>query len=72
MERDWWVYSTVIDGRAILVQDRSSGTRGSINDPTDEEWGRAFHAPSKPYPWNDPARIVIDPETVAASMTASH
>lgn len=64
MSRDWFVYSTVLEGRAILVKDRNSGARGSIDDPTAEEWGRAFSAPSQGYPWDgDPARINIDPST---------
>jgi hypothetical protein len=60
VERDWWVYSTVIEERAILVECRVSGARGSINDPTREEWRQAFHAPSQPYRWLAPARVVED------------
>jgi len=57
-KHDWWVYSTVLDGRAILVECRNTGQRGSIIDPTNEEWKKAFHAPSNPYPWPDATRVV--------------
>lgn len=60
VERDWWVYSTVIHGRAILVKDRNSSLRGQIVDPTPDEWRQAFHAPSRPYRWTDAARVVED------------
>ena len=65
MERDWWVYSTVLYGRAILVECRKTKARGSIIDPTDEEWKRAFHAPSQPYPWPDSSRVHEDAEVAA-------
>jgi hypothetical protein len=60
MERDWWVYGTVVEGRAILVECRKTGARGSINDPTPEEWRQAFHAPSRPYHWPDSGRVAED------------
>jgi hypothetical protein len=63
MERDWWVYSTVLEGRAILVKDRLSGKRGSIDDPTPEEWSRAFYAPSCNYRWEDGSRVAEDAST---------
>jgi hypothetical protein len=66
VERDWWVYSTVLNGRAILVECRKTGKRGSINDPTPEEWKTAFHAPSQPYPWTDAARVVEDDKSMTA------
>lgn len=66
MERDWWVYSTVLEGRSILVKDRNTGQRGSVIDPTPEEWRQAFHAPSRPYPWPDAARVVEDAALAAA------
>jgi len=66
MTHDWEVYSTVIEGHAILVRDRKSGLRGSIDNPTPEEWSRAFHAPSEPYLWHDASRVVIDESTRAA------
>jgi hypothetical protein len=72
MEQDWWVYSTVTEGRAILVKNRKTGERGSIDDPTDAEWAKAFRAPSRNYPWDDPARINVDPSTVPGSVTPAN
>lgn len=60
MERDWWVYSTVIDGRLICVKCRNTGIRGTIADFTEDEWRRAFEAPSNPYRWDDANRVVED------------
>jgi len=33
-----------------------------VEDPTSEEWGQAFQAPSRPYQWLDETRIVINPD----------
>ena len=57
-EHDWEVYSTVPG--AILVQCRDCDLRGYIEVYSDEEWYRAFYAPSNPYRWNDPDRVVLD------------
>jgi hypothetical protein len=60
MDPDWWVYSTTTDDGSLLVEDRNSGNRGYVSDPTKLEWAAAYHAPSKPYPWTDASRVVID------------
>ena len=61
--RDWWVYSTAIEDKVLLVECRKTGERGYVADPTLDEWRNAFHAPSNPYPWSDNVRVVIDPNT---------
>ena len=66
MQRNWWVYSTALSDRSLLVEDRNSGERGYVPDPSKDEWDRAFRAPSKPYPWNDSSRVIVDNETAAA------
>jgi hypothetical protein len=58
-ESDWWVYSTALADGVILVENRTTGARGAIHDWTKEEWTKAFHAPSKPYPWTDVARVRV-------------
>jgi hypothetical protein len=65
MERNWWVYSTAVEDGALLVEDRNSGDRGYVPDPTEAEWKAAFHAPRNPYPWKDGARVVVDNGTAA-------
>lgn len=60
MESEWWVYSTAVVERVILVENRLTGERGYVSNPTRWEWGEAFHAPSHPYPWPDVDRITID------------
>jgi hypothetical protein len=62
---DWWVYSTASEDRSLLVEDRNSGDRGYVPDPTKTEWNAAFHAPSNPYPWHDTSRVIVDNETAA-------
>jgi hypothetical protein len=60
MERDWWVYSTALADRSLLVKDRNSGDLGYVPDPTESEWAEAFHAPSKPYRWPHAERVIVD------------
>jgi hypothetical protein len=57
---DWWVYSTATEDHVLLVKDRKSTARGYVENPTPDEWSKAFHAPSNPYPWTDPSRIIVD------------
>jgi hypothetical protein len=37
-----------------------------VDDPTLEEWSRAFHAPATPYPWTNESRITLHPEMMTA------
>jgi hypothetical protein len=60
---DWWVYSTAVGDGAILVENRTTGQRAVVSEPTPEEWGAAFHAPSNPYRWLSPERLILDPAT---------
>jgi hypothetical protein len=60
---DWWVYSTAVGDGVILVENRTTRQRGVVRDPTREEWGAAFHAPSNPYRWPFPERVIIDAST---------
>lgn len=32
---------------------------GTVDDPSSDEWGEAYHAPSKPYAWTDNSRVTI-------------
>lgn len=55
----WFVFSTGLDQVSLLVQCAGCGAIGRVADPTEEEWGRAFHAPSSPYPWEEPERVIV-------------
>jgi len=57
---NWQVYSTSVEDRTILVEDRNSGKRGCVVNPSLEEWAQAFHAPSCPYSWPHPERVIVD------------
>jgi hypothetical protein len=65
IESDWWVYSTAVAEGAILVENRTTGERATVRDPAPQEWSAAFHAPSNPYRWPYPERLIIDPSTLA-------
>jgi hypothetical protein len=53
------VFSTEVSRVKLLVQCFHCQTVGTINDPSESEWARAFHAPSHPYPWRDSGRVEI-------------
>jgi hypothetical protein len=54
------VYSTAVADGVILVKNTVTGKRGCVANPTPEEWKQAFHAPSRPYPWSHPERVIED------------
>ena len=58
-EHEWVVYSTAMKERWLMLQCADCGTMATVDDPTKEEWSRAFHAPSKPYRWTDEARVHV-------------
>jgi len=61
----WVVFSTALGDGWIMLQCVDCGMHATVEDPTSEEWGQAFHAPSRPYQWLDETRIVIHPEVPA-------
>jgi hypothetical protein len=56
---EWFVISTVLDEVSLMVQCANCEARGTVDDPTREEWSRAFSAPSNPYRWHDESRVRI-------------
>jgi hypothetical protein len=54
---EWAVFSTFVEDRALFVQCVECGASGTVDDPSKNEWKRAFHAPSRPYRWHDESRI---------------
>jgi hypothetical protein len=56
---EWVVFSTALDQGWLMVQCVTCGAMGTVNDPTEEEWAAAFHAPSTPYRWDDNSRVTL-------------
>ena len=54
---EWVVYSTALREFWLMLQCVGCGAMGTIDDPSTEEWSGAFHAPSRPYRWNDDTRV---------------
>lgn len=61
----WVVFSTALGDGWIMLQCVDCGLHATVEDPTSEEWGQAFHAPSRPYQWLDETRVVVHPEVPA-------
>jgi hypothetical protein len=61
-KHSWVVFSTAMKEVALMLQCVKCGEFGTVDDPTQEEWKEAFHAPAQPYPWTDESRITIRSE----------
>ena len=55
----WTVYSTALSDGVLEVQCDKCAILGSVADPTEEEWSKAYDAPSNPYPWKDGSRVKV-------------
>jgi hypothetical protein len=55
---EWVVYSTATRQVCLELHCRRCALTGAVMDPTEEEWAKAFHAPSKPYWWTQPERVI--------------
>jgi hypothetical protein len=60
-EHEWVVFSTALTEVWLMVQCVNCGLHGTVDDPTKEEWNRAFDAPDHPYRWDDAARVAEHP-----------
>lgn len=56
----WIVFSTALADVFLMVY-CECGDYGIVREPSKKEWSDAFHAPSNPYPWNEPERVEIIP-----------
>jgi hypothetical protein len=57
----WVVESTALAGSCLMLKCEHCGKSGTVNDPTGDEWSKAFYAPSNPYEWtggNDRVLII--------------
>ena len=57
-EHEWWVHSTALATRQLMVKCDRCQVLGTVDDLTKHEWGEAFYASSAPYRWYDPERVV--------------
>ena len=58
-DHEWVVFSTTLQEGRLMLQCVICGIEGTIDDPTREEWRRAFHAPSAPYRWGNASRVTV-------------
>ena len=58
-QHDWAVVSTAIADVVLICECAICHAVGIVNDPSEQEWRDAFHAPSRPYKWHDNTRVVL-------------
>lgn len=56
---EWVVFSTALAQGWLMLECPHCLAHASVDDPTQEEWETAFHAPSEPYIWNDAKRVTV-------------
>lgn len=56
-KHEWVVFSTALQERWLMLQCVECGLHGTVEEPTAEEWSQAFHAPSRPYRYEDETRV---------------
>lgn len=54
----WFIYSTAVNDGVLLAKCFHCNSYGSVDNPTKEEWSKAFHAPSNPYRWYETDRVI--------------
>lgn len=59
---EWVVFSTALAEGWLMLQCVECLARATVDDPTEEEWAEAFHAPSRPYQWTDETRVHLRKE----------
>lgn len=57
---NWWVFSTALSEGWLMLCCQNTGKTGTVRDPSEEEWDRAFFAPSQPYQWLDNSRVIVE------------
>jgi len=72
-EHRWFVYSTALSDRILLLECATCDMKGSVVEPTDEEWEKA--SGFGPYLWSDVERVKVearpDPEMPGVSSMES-
>jgi len=58
-QHEWVVFSTALEEGWLMVQCVGCGLHGTVEDPSEEEWSEAYHAPERPYRWHDDSRVHV-------------
>lgn len=58
-DHEWVVFATEVTNVLLMLECVRCGAFATVNDPTQAEWGQAFHAPRHPYRWSDKMRVII-------------
>ena len=58
-KHDWMVVDTALKTVSLIVRCSECGVCGRVDDPSQEEWERAFHAPNRPYRWEEDEQSLI-------------
>jgi hypothetical protein len=56
---EWVVFSTALQEVCLMVVCVNCGVNGTVNDPSEDEWRRAFRAPSQPFKWDAKERVTV-------------
>ena len=56
-DHEWVVFSTAVKDGYLCVECINCDTGGFVEDPSLEEWTRAYNAPSQPYGWFENNRV---------------
>ncbi len=56
---EWVVFSTALQEVCLMVECVECGAFGTVDDPTKQEWRRAFSASSHPYGWAAKERVTV-------------
>lgn len=70
-DHEWQVVSTVLSESALQTHCKICGLYGSVSDPSDDEWEKAFEAPSSPYDWLHPERVETPFSTIGEWLDAA-
>lgn len=58
-DHEWVVFSTALQQVCLMVECAKCGAFGTVDDPTKDEWRRAFRASSQPYGWGANERVTV-------------
>ena len=56
-QHEWFVVSTATEQGDLILECYKCMSRGTVEDPTESEWERAFDAPTKSYRWRENSRV---------------
>ncbi|UTW55056.1 hypothetical protein [Kordiimonas sp. SCSIO 12610] len=58
-DHEWEVYSTALNQGWLELTCHKCMSNGAVEDPTKEEWEKAFDASSSPYRWYENERVTL-------------